>query len=278
MDVIRTVSDMRATARAHARAGQSVGLVPTMGAFHDGHLSLMRAARSSCDAVVVSIFVNPLQFGPNEDFEAYPRDEKRDLRLARAEEVDVVFVPSEGEIYAPDHSTVVNVGPLGTILEGEARPGHFEGVCTIVAKLFNIVGPSTAFFGRKDAQQVAVVKRMVSDLCFGLEIAVCPTVREPDGLAMSSRNRFLDHTDRKSAGVLFRALKSGERLVAQSTDPEVVDKEMWDVMRSEERVVPEYARVVDPESFGPARPGGPLVLAVAARVGGIRLIDNLLIA
>jgi pantoate--beta-alanine ligase len=278
MDVIRTVSDMRATARAHARAGQSVGLVPTMGAFHDGHLSLMRAARSSCDAVVVSIFVNPLQFGPNEDFEAYPRDEKRDLRLARAEEVDVVFVPSEGEIYAPDHSTVVNVGPLGTILEGEARPGHFEGVCTIVAKLFNIVGPSTAFFGRKDAQQVAVVKRMVSDLCFGLEIAVCPTVREPDGLAMSSRNRFLDYTDRKSAGVLFRALKSGERLVAQSTDPEVVDKEMWDVMRSEERVVPEYARVVDPESFGPARPGGPLVLAVAARVGGIRLIDNLLIA
>jgi pantoate--beta-alanine ligase len=278
MDVIRTVSNMRATARAHARAGQSVGLVPTMGAFHDGHLSLMRAARSSCDAVVVSIFVNPLQFGPNEDFEAYPRDEKRDLRLARAEEVDVVFVPSEGEIYAPDHSTVVNVGPLGTILEGEARPGHFEGVCTIVAKLFNIVGPSTAFFGRKDAQQVAVVKRMVSDLCFGLEIAVCPTVREPDGLAMSSRNRFLDHTDRKSAGVLFRALKSGERLVAQSTDPEVVDKEMWDVMRSEERVVPEYARVVDPESFGPARPGGPLVLAVAARVGGIRLIDNLLIA
>ena len=276
--MIRTLSDMRAAARAHARAGGRVGLVPTMGAFHDGHLSLMRAARSSCDAVVVSIFVNPLQFGPNEDFDAYPRDAKRDLELARGEGVDVVFAPSEEEIYASDHSTVVNVGGLGAILEGDARPGHFEGVCTIVAKLFNVVEPNTAFFGQKDAQQVAVIKRMVADLCFGLEIVVCPTVREPDGLAMSSRNRFLDHEDRKRAGVLFRALKSGERLVAESADPEVVAKEMWDVMRSETRVVPEYARVVDPESFGSPRPGRPRVLAVAARVGGTRLIDNLLLA
>jgi pantoate--beta-alanine ligase len=246
-----------------------------MGAFHDGHLSLLRAARASCDVVVVSIFVNPLQFGPSEDFDAYPRDEERDLELARAENVDVVFAPAQEEIYTPGHVTVVNVGAIGQILEGKARPGHFEGVCTIVAKLFNVVDPATAFFGQKDAQQVAVVRRMVADLCFGVEIVDLPTVREPDGLAMSSRNRFLDQEQRKSASVLFRALKSGERLVAQSADPEVVAKEMWDVMRSQAGVAPEYARVVDPQSFGAPRPDGPFVLAVAAGIGETRLIDNL---
>ena len=273
--MIRTPSDMWAAARPHAHAGRRVGLVPTMGAFHDGHLSLLRAARASCDVVVVSIFVNPLQFGPSEDFDAYPRDEERDLELARAENVDVVFAPAQAEIYTPGHATVVNVGAIGQILEGEARPGHFEGVCTIVAKLFNIVDPATAFFGQKDAQQVAVVRRMVADLCFSVEIVVLPTVREPDGLAMSSRNRFLDQEQRKSASVLFRALKSGERLVAQNADSEVVAKEMWDVMRSQAGVAPEYARVVDPESFRAPRSDGPFVLAVAARIGETRLIDNL---
>jgi pantoate--beta-alanine ligase len=268
---------MQAVARAHAREGRCIGFVPTMGAFHEGHLSLIRAARSSCDTVVVSIFVNPLQFAPHEDFDAYPRDEERDLARARGEGVDVVFAPPVEEIYAPGHSTVVNVGPLGKALEGEARPGHFEGVCTVVAQLFNIVEPSRAFFGQKDAQQVAVIKRMVADLFFGLELVICPTVREPDGLAMSSRNRYLDEKQRKSAVALYRALRSGERLAREGADPEVVGKEMWDVMRIDESVVPEYARVVDPETFGPPRPTGPAVLAVAARVGGTRLIDNLTI-
>jgi pantoate--beta-alanine ligase len=266
---------MQAAARAHGREGRRIGFVPTMGAFHEGHLSLMRVARSSCDIVVVSIFVNPLQFAPNEDFDAYPRDEQRDLARARDEGVDVVFAPPVEEIYARGHSTVVNVGSLGEVLEGEARPGHFEGVCTVVAQLFNIAEPSCAFFGQKDAQQVAVITRMVADLFFGLELVICPTVREPDGLAMSSRNRYLDEKDRRSAVALYRALRSGERLAAEGAALEVVGKEMWDVMGTDARVVPEYARVVDPKTFGPPRPTGPAVLAVAARVGSTRLIDNL---
>jgi pantoate--beta-alanine ligase len=275
VDLIRTRAEMQAIAHAHGRGGRRIGFVPTMGAFHGGHLSLLRAARSSCDIVVVSIFVNPLQFAPSEDFDAYPRDEERDLALARDEGVDVVFAPPVEEIYPPGHSTVVNVGPLGEVLEGAARPGHFEGVCTVVAQLFNIVEPSRAFFGQKDAQQVAVIRRMVADLFFGLELVVRPTVREMDGLALSSRNRFLDEKERRSAAALFRALKSGARLARESADPDVVAKEMWDVLRADTRVVPEYARVVDADTFEPARPGGPAILAVAARLGSTRLIDNL---
>jgi pantoate--beta-alanine ligase len=276
--LIRAKSEMQRESRSARAHGRRVAFVPTMGAFHDGHLSLMRAARESADVVVVSIFVNPRQFGPHEDFHGYPRDESGDLELARLEGIDIVFAPLVEDVYPEGHTTTVSVGRLGDVLEGEARPGHFRGVCTVVAELFHIVEPDVAFFGQKDAQQVAVVRRMVADLFFGLEVAVCPTVRELDGLAMSSRNRYLDADERRRAAILFRALEEGRRLAEKGAPADVVEKQMWDVMHSEEGVAPDYARVVDPDDFEALRPGRDVVLAVAARVGPTRLIDNLLLA
>jgi pantoate--beta-alanine ligase len=276
--LIRDRAGMQRAARAERLAGRRIGFVPTMGAFHEGHLSLMRSARAAVDVIVVSVFVNPLQFGPDDDFHRYPRDEERDLELARREGVDILFAPSAvEEMYPPGHSTTVGVGRLGEVLEGEVREGHFQGVCTVVAELFNIVEPDVAFFGQKDAQQVAVVKRMVADLFFGAEIVVCPTVREQDGLAMSSRNRYLDDGQRRHATCLIRALRAGRELIEGGAGIDVVEKEMWDVMRAEEGVDPDYARAVDPDTFDAPRPGGPIVLAVAGRVGPARLIDNLLL-
>jgi pantoate--beta-alanine ligase len=276
MIAVRTVAALRAELGPR-HGGRRIGFVPTMGAFHEGHLSLVRAARSACDAVVMSIFVNPLQFGSGEDLDAYPRDEATDLELAASNGVDVVFCPPVAEIYPEGAATTVNVGALGEILEGEVRPGHFSGVATVLTKLFNIVSPDAAFFGQKDAQQVAVVRQMAADLFCDIEIVVCPTVRAPDGVAFSSRNRYLSAHERPRATVLFRSLEAGQEALRGGAGLEVVQQTMWDVLGAEDGVQPDYAAAVDPTTFGPPLPGGHILLAVAARVGSTRLIDNTLV-
>ena len=273
MKVVRTIGDVRTTL-ASTSDTEVVGLVPTMGALHEGHLSLIRAARTASDVVVVSIFVNPLQFGPHEDFSLYPRDETRDLDLAESEKADVVFLPSVEEMYPPGADVQVRAGRLGTILEGAVRPGHFDGVCTVVAKLLNIVGPGIAFFGQKDAQQVAVIKKLVEDLSWPTRIEVCPIVREPDGLALSSRNEYLSEADRKRAPVLYASLRRGAETLRGGGSPAAAEAVMLKTL-SEESVEVDYARALDPADFGPWA-GGPALLAVAARVGSTRLIDNVL--
>ncbi len=276
MRVARTATELGLALAAERP--KTVGFVATMGALHEGHLSLVRRARLVTDVVVMSIFVNPLQFGPGEDFASYPRDEQRDLALAASEGVDYVFVPSVHEMYPDEPAAKVTIsGAVATTLEGEARPGHFDGVATIVTKLFNVVDPVVAFFGQKDAQQVAVVKRTVSDLSFAVEIVVCPTVREPDGLAVSSRNAYLDPLERARATVLYRALLAGVDALQESPDYERAEKEMWELLATAEGVTPGYAAVVDPETFEVPRPGRDLLLAVAATVGKTRLIDNILV-
>jgi pantoate--beta-alanine ligase len=207
MQVLSTVREMRAACRAVRNNGQSLGLVPTMGALHAGHIALVRAARTQCDVVMASIFVNPMQFGPNEDFAKYPRTFEQDCALLEAEGVALIFAPQPEEMYPAGASTLVEVEGIGDRLDGASRPGHFRGVTTVVAKLFHIVGPDKAFFGQKDAAQVAVLRSMVRDLNFDLELVVCPTVREMDGMALSSRNRYLSVPDRARALVLSRALK-----------------------------------------------------------------------
>jgi pantoate--beta-alanine ligase len=247
MKVVRTIADLRASLPTG-----SVGLVPTMGAFHEGHLSLFRAARDENDVVVVSLYVNPAQFGPGEDLERYPRDEERDLALAEQAGVDVVFAPES--LYGPDHSTWVDVEGLTDRLEGEFRPGHFRGVATICLKLFNIVRPQRAYFGQKDAQQAAVVKRMAADLDLDLEIRVLPTVRDEDGLALSSRNAYLSPSERERALALHRALATKDLARAR----EVLDG-------------------VDVDYLEIAELNGQRVLAAAIRVGKTRLIDNVVL-
>lgn len=274
MRIVRTAGEIREEVRAERARGSSVGLVPTMGGLHEGHLSLVRRAREENDVVVVSIFVNPLQFGPGEDLDAYPRDEERDVLLLDGAGADIVFVPPVEEVHPEDRATTVTVGGLSEVLEGAHRPGHFDGVCTVVAKLFNLVGPERAYFGQKDAQQVAVLKRMIEDLGFPLDLVVCPIVREPDGLALSSRNAYLSASERGRATVLFRALQAG-RPLAKAGGYVTAEKEMLRVLRTEEDVEPDYAAAVDADTFGPPRPGGRVLLAVAARVGPARLIDNI---
>jgi pantoate--beta-alanine ligase len=275
--VVRTVGEVRAyVARARA-AGRSVGLVPTMGAFHAGHHSLMRAARERCDDVIVSLFVNPAQFEEAADLEAYPRDERRDAAEAAELGVDVLFVPPVEEVYPPGFTTTVTVGRLGTVLEGAERgPGHFAGVCTVVAKLLNMVAPDVAFFGQKDAQQVAVLRRMVRDLDIPVTLDVLPTVREPDGLALSSRNARLSSQERERALALSRALHTAEQAAAAGErDAARIARQARAAMGD---VEPEYLALVDPDSFEPVTTvNGRVVVAVAARIGATRLIDNTII-
>jgi len=266
--------------------GGSRGLVMTMGALHEGHAELIRAARARLDAdarpgasagqLVVSIFVNPLQFGPNEDLARYPRTLDADLALCAAEGVDVVYAPD----VVHDETPLVRVssGAAGTILEGAVRPGHFDGVLTIVATVFHLVRPDFAVFGRKDAQQFALVRRMVRDLAFGVEIVGVPTAREPDGLARSSRNRFLDPPARAAALALPRALDAGRRAQAAGADPDGVIAAARAVLAAEAGVSVDYVALADADTFGPPRPGQPRLLLLAARVGTTRLIDNLELA
>ncbi|RLC72871.1 MAG: pantoate--beta-alanine ligase [Chloroflexi bacterium] len=256
---------------------EPVGFVPTMGALHEGHLALVRRARSENESVIVSIFVNPTQFGPQEDFATYPRDFQRDLNLLRAEGVDVVFAPEAEEMYPPGFSTWVEVEGLTERLEGAFRPGHFRGVATVVAKLFNITSPTRAYFGQKDAQQALVLKRMVADLNFGLELIVVPTVREPDGLAMSSRNVYLTPEERRSATILWRALSEAKKLWEEGErDAERLRRQMRELIQSEPRAQLEYVSVADAESLEElSEIDRPALVSLAVRLGRARLIDNI---
>lgn len=274
MKIVRTNVEMRAV---RSRATGTVGLVPTMGAFHGGHHALMRAARERCDEVVVSLFVNPAQFNDPADLAAYPRDEERDAQEAAELGVDVLYAPSVEEVYPPHFTTSVRVEGLSDVLEGAVRgPGHFAGVCTVVTKLFNVVQPDTAFFGQKDAQQVAVLQRMVRDLDLPVELAIVPTVREPDGLAMSSRNRRLAPDERRRAVSLSQALRAAEEAIAGGErDAEAVERAARAAMNG---VDPEYLALVDPDSFQPITTvDGRVLVAVAARIGATRLIDNTIV-
>jgi len=279
MKIHSTVESMRAASRAAKQAGQRIGFVPTMGALHEGHLSLVRAAKAQCDAVVVSIFVNPLQFGPKEDLAKYPRPFERDRELLEKEGVNFLFAPSAEEMYPQSAVTYVTVEGLSERLCGKSRPGHFRGVTTVVAKLFHIVEPDAAYFGQKDAAQVTIIRRMVRELNFPVEIAVCPIVREPDGLAMSSRNAYLSPEQRKSALVIYRSLmevktqfdrgeKNATRLIEAGKR----------ILTTDAEVRLDYLQVVDPEELKPVEVvSGTALVAVAAFVGATRLIDNIVL-
>lgn len=276
-----TITEVRQqVARARDRGQLPVGLVPTMGYFHEGHLSLMRKARQECGFVVVSIFVNPIQFDPAEDLKAYPNDFDRDLRLAADEGVDLIFHPADEEMYPEGFETHVEPGSISEGLCGQARPGHFRGVATIVAKLFNIVGPDRAYFGQKDAQQAAVIRRMADDLDFGIDIRVCPTVREPDGLAMSSRNSYLTAEERAQAPILYQALTAArEALAAGEANASKIRRIVKRTIGQNFLVELEYVRIVDPVNMEPmAEIDREALVAVAVRIGRARLIDNLLIS
>jgi pantoate--beta-alanine ligase len=262
MKVVRTIADVRAELD---RVGD-VGLVPTMGALHEGHAALFHAARTECDVVVASIFVNPAQFGPAEDFAAYPRDEERDVRFADEAGVDLVFAPATDEMYPDRFQTWVDVAGAGDGLEAKARPGHFRGVATVCLKLINIVQPRRAYFGQKDAQQAAVVKQVVGDLNVAVEIRVVPTVRDADGLALSSRNAYLSEPEREAALTLPRALLAGEEAHRNGGDAVAVARA---VLASEPAIAPDYVEL--------ARFNGALYLLSAARVGRTRLIDNVVL-
>jgi len=279
MQILRTVAELRAWSRSVHQQHKTVGLVPTMGALHEGHLSLVRAAMASCDAVAVSIFVNPTQFGPNEDFALYPRTFDADCALLAAEGVDVVFAPAPEEIYRPGAATFVEVEGLSQRLDGASRPGHFRGVATVVAKLFIAAEPDRAFFGQKDAAQIAVLRRMVADLDLPVELVACPIVREPDGLAMSSRNRYLSPEERQEALVLRRSLQAVETKIAVGERrAAILIAAAQSVFASEPAVRVDYIAAVDwgtLEPVGIALPG--TLFAVAAWVGKTRLIDNALV-
>lgn len=279
---VRTVPSVREALCAPRRAGRSIGLVPTMGALHEGHLALVRRARETCDVVVVSVFVNPAQFDEAADLAAYPRDAARDARLAEQTGADLLFAPPADEVYPPGFATTVGVGGVSEPLEGVARGvRHFAGVATVVAKLLNMVGPDVAFFGQKDAQQVLVVRRLVRDLDLPVRIEVVPTVREADGLALSSRNARLAPGERRRALGLSRALRAAERAVAEGGhDAAAVLAAAHDALRHD-GLDAEYLALVDPETLAPVEPAGelrrPALLAVAARIGAVRLIDNVLL-
>ncbi len=275
MNVVKTVDDVR---RVRGAVAGSLGLVPTMGYLHAGHLSLVRRARAENEHVAVSIFVNPTQFGPNEDLAAYPRDLERDLRLLEEAGADFVWTPPVEEVYRPDFQTYVTVENVTRYLEGAARPVHFRGVATVVAKLFNVFQPDRAYFGQKDAQQVVVIRQMVRDLDFPLTVVVCPTQREPDGLALSSRNVYLTPEQRAAAPVLYRALCAArDAWAAGEHEGERLRELMRDVLAREALAKPEYVSAADPqtlEELGDASRG--VLLSMAVRIGKARLIDNIL--
>jgi len=279
MQRLTTIAEMRRVSAAAQRAGQRLGFVPTMGALHEGHLALVRRAKAQADVTVVSIFVNPLQFPPGEDYQRYPRQLPRDLELLEALAVDYVFTPSVEEMYPDNFLTYVNVEQLSAPLCGQFRPGHFRGVATVVLKLFAIVEPDLAFFGRKDAQQSVIIRQMVRDLNLPVEIIVCPIVRAPDGLALSSRNLYLSPEERQAAVIIFRSLchardsiRAGELRAA-----EIINR-MHDLLAQEPRARPEYIEIVDADLLTPKNYiAGRTLIALAVWIGPARLIDNLLV-
>lgn len=276
MQLIETVAGVKEQVATWKAAGLTIGLVPTMGSLHEGHESLMDAARAACDKVVVSVFVNPLQFGPDEDYDNYPRDIERDGAICEAHGVDVVFHPAPEEMYGPNYNTYVVMETLTDALCGASRPGHFRGVCTVVNKLFNIAQPDKAFFGQKDAQQLAIIKRMVADLNMNLQVVGCPIVREEDGLAKSSRNTYLSAEERQAALVLSRAIFAGEQAVrAGERNAAVLKRLMGDIIAAEPLARVDYIEVVDGATMQPVETLGSSVLtAMAVYIGSTRLIDN----
>ncbi len=275
--IVSTIAELRPLLDSHRAAGRSIGFVPTMGYLHDGHGSLMLAADDDNDIVVASIFVNPLQFAPDEDLDSYPRDLERDSLLAGTNGVDYLFVPSVDEMYPLGPVlTSVSVAELSALWDGASRPTHFTGVATVVSKLFNIVGPCSAYFGQKDFQQLAIIRRMVADLSIPVDVVGCPIIRENDGLAMSSRNVYLSPEDRAAAVVLRRALDAGEKaIVAGVSEPGEVVGIMTDVVTAEPRARLDYVAVVDPFTLTtPERIGAEAQLLIAAYLGQTRLIDN----
>jgi pantoate--beta-alanine ligase len=276
MQVVHRISELRAL---RDKLGGTVGFAPTMGYLHEGHLSLVKQARAENPAVIVSIYVNPAQFGPKEDFGAYPRDLNRDLKLLRDAGVDVVFVPSDEEMYPPGFGSWVDVEKVTERLEGASRPGHFRGVATVVAKLFNIVRPSRAYFGQKDAQQVIVIKRMVADLNLGIEVAVVPTARESDGLAMSSRNIYLNPGERRAATVLFKALTLARQLATDGEkDAEKIRGQMISLIRKEPLASIDYVSIAHAGTLQELDLiEGPALVSLAVRIGRTRLIDNIIL-
>jgi pantoate--beta-alanine ligase len=276
---VASSAELRAATDAARRRGAGVGFVPTMGALHAGHRSLLARARAERDVVVASVFVNPLQFGPAEDLASYPRDPEADLAVLAAEGADLVFLPAEGEMWPSPPEVRLQVGGLAERLEGLVRPGHLDGVATVVAKLLHLVGPSRAYFGQKDAQQLAVVRQMVADLAFPNQIVACPTVREPDGLAVSSRNAYLSPNERRRATVLYRALEAGRAaFLAGARDPAAVEAAARDLLDDSPGVEPDYVALVEEATFEPVKQAeAGQVLATAARVGRTRLIDNVIL-
>lgn len=278
MEIIKTTSALRAAVRKARDAGLTIGLVPTMGYLHEGHLSLMRRARKENDLVVATVFVNPTQFGPNEDLDAYPRNPKHDMALMQSEQVDIAFMPETADLYPDGFATCVEVkGPMTQVLCGASRPNHFRGVTTIVAKLFHLADPHRAYFGRKDAQQVAVIRKMARDLDFDLQVVICPTVREADGLAMSSRNSYLSDRQRMDAVVISQSLFEARDMITRG---EQYAQNVIDHIRSRisavEQAEIDYVAAVDTDSLADIDIlAGRVLIAVAVNIGGTRLIDNI---
>lgn len=280
MKVVRGIKQMAAAAKIIKAKGRTVGLVPTMGALHEAHLSLIRRARRENDSTVVSIFVNPAQFAPAEDFKRYPRDIKGDARLCKKEGVDILFYPGVKEMYPADYKTYVTVEGLSDYLCGRSRPGHFRGVATVVTKLFNIVAPDSAYFGQKDAQQAAIIKRLVRDLNLPVKIKVMPVIRDKDGLALSSRNIYLSGAERKEAAVLFSALKLAKGLVNKGLrDPRAVIRRVSGLIKTKKKARIDYVSVVDLENLEPVKKiKENCLIALAVWLGKTRLIDNITIS
>ncbi|CUT00272.1 pantoate--beta-alanine ligase [Candidatus Chrysopegis kryptomonas] len=281
MRVITKVKEMQKVADELRKEGKIIGVVPTMGYLHEGHLSLIRIAKEKSDVVITTIFVNPLQFAPNEDYDKYPRDLERDVKLAQSAGCDIIFHPSVEEMYPENFLTYVEVEKLTKVLEGEFRPTHFRGVTTVVAKLFNITKPHIAVFGQKDAQQALIIKQMVRDLNFDIEIIVAPIVRESDGLAMSSRNVYLSESERKDATVLYQSLKLAEKLIEESErNSGVIISKMEELIKSKPTAKIDYIAIVDPNTLEKVEnlsEGKEYLIALAVRIGSTRLIDNTLV-
>jgi pantoate--beta-alanine ligase len=279
MQIISTIKDMHALSRALMADDKTIGFVPTMGALHEGHLSLVRRSKAENDSTVVSIFVNRSQFGPDEDFLKYPREVERDVEKLSTQGVDTIFIPDEREMYPESFPTSINIGRIGEILCGASRPGHFSGVAVVVAKLFNIVMPDRAYFGQKDFQQTVVINQLVRDLNFSIDIIVCPTVRESDGLAMSSRNSYLNSEERKAAAILFKALKFGEELIVSNgiVNAVLIKEEVRKLIHYEPLATIDYVEIVTANLGEVEKIKSPVAICLAVKIGKTRLIDNLII-
>lgn len=279
MRVVRSIKEISGISKQERLKRKTIGFIPTMGALHEGHLSLIRQARRDNDFVVVSIFVNPIQFGPREDFKKYPRGLQRDASLCRKEGVDIIFYPDAKTMYPQDYRTFVAVEGLSEVLCGRSRPGHFKGVATIVTKLFNIVRPDTAYFGQKDAQQALIIKKLTADLNIPLEIKVMPTVRERDGLALSSRNKYLNDRERQDAAVLYRSLNLAEDLINSGVkDTGAIIQKMRRIIQGKNSARIDYISIVDTDNLKPVKKiAGSCLIALVVRIGKTRLIDNILV-